>query len=290
MEILGHQQHRALGARPLYQVNDLLDDAVMDVAGTQRGGASTVAGQQGADQREHEDRARTALLRFFRRLHDRTRRNRRDLLRAFLLGRRLDLGRRPHQLAVLEHERAAYHRIVEIEPGVEVVTDRRRVARQALVVGRERVGVACPHVRIRDVGAYRDAAWIGVLDDRGGGLGEVEHDPRGGIQVEQRMWFNEANTSTWYLVPGLLALVMTLIGAFLTSLLIAREWERGTLEALLVTPVRRTEVVIGKFLATATFGLSAAAMAIVGYVVGGAIVRAALHAQIAGQARVLLGR
>jgi ABC-2 type transport system permease protein len=68
----------------------------------------------------------------------------------------------------------------------------------------------------------------------------------GSIQVEQRMWFNEANTSTWYLVPGLLALVLTLIGAFLTSLLIAREWERGTLESLFATPVRPTEIVVAK--------------------------------------------
>ena len=68
----------------------------------------------------------------------------------------------------------------------------------------------------------------------------------GRISVEQRMWFNEANTSTWYLVPGLLALVMTLIGAFLTSLLIAREWERGTLESLFVTPVRPAEIVLAK--------------------------------------------
>ncbi len=68
----------------------------------------------------------------------------------------------------------------------------------------------------------------------------------GSVQVAQRMWFNEASTSTWYLVPGLIALVMTLIGAFLTSLLIAREWERGTLEALFVTPVRPLELVLAK--------------------------------------------
>ena len=65
-------------------------------------------------------------------------------------------------------------------------------------------------------------------------------------EVVQRMWFNEASTSTWYLVPGLIALVMTLIGAFLTSLLIAREWERGTLESLFVTPVRPLEIVLAK--------------------------------------------
>ena len=69
---------------------------------------------------------------------------------------------------------------------------------------------------------------------------------RDGVVLVQRMWFNEASSSTWYLVPGLLALVMTLIGAFLTSLLIAREWERGTLEALFVTPVRPLELVLAK--------------------------------------------
>ncbi|MEZ5797635.1 MAG: ABC transporter permease [Paracoccaceae bacterium] len=66
------------------------------------------------------------------------------------------------------------------------------------------------------------------------------------VSVVQRIWFNEANTSTWFLVPGLIVLVLTLIGAFLTSLLIAREWERGTLESLFVTPVRPLELVLAK--------------------------------------------
>jgi ABC-2 type transport system permease protein len=70
----------------------------------------------------------------------------------------------------------------------------------------------------------------------------------GGIVLVPRLWFNDANESTWYLVPGLLVLIMTLIGAFLTSLLIAREWERGTLEALFVTPVRAVEIIIAKVL------------------------------------------
>lgn len=65
-------------------------------------------------------------------------------------------------------------------------------------------------------------------------------------EVVQRMWFNEAGNSTWYLVPGLVVLVLTLIGAFLTSLLIAREWENGTLESLFVTPVRPMEIVLAK--------------------------------------------
>jgi ABC-2 type transport system permease protein len=67
-----------------------------------------------------------------------------------------------------------------------------------------------------------------------------------GVIVVQRMWFNETANSRWVLVPGLVVLVLTLIGAFLSSLLIAREWERGTLEALFVTPVRPLELVLAK--------------------------------------------
>lgn len=68
----------------------------------------------------------------------------------------------------------------------------------------------------------------------------------GSAIVSSRMWFNEASTSTWYLVPGLIVLILTLIGALLTSMVIAREWERGTLESLFVTPVRPLEIVIAK--------------------------------------------
>ncbi|WP_426169235.1 ABC transporter permease [Pseudoduganella sp. R-31] len=68
----------------------------------------------------------------------------------------------------------------------------------------------------------------------------------GAVRIEQRIWYNSANTSTWYLVPGLIVLIMTLVGAFLTALVMAREWERGTLEALFVTPVRPVEILLAK--------------------------------------------
>lgn len=66
------------------------------------------------------------------------------------------------------------------------------------------------------------------------------------VNIEQRIWFNETANSRWFLVPGILALVLTLIGAFLTALLIAKEREQGTLEAIFVTPVRPIEIVIAK--------------------------------------------
>ncbi|OTG76590.1 hypothetical protein B9T26_01930 [Acinetobacter sp. ANC 4169] len=75
------------------------------------------------------------------------------------------------------------------------------------------------------------------------------------VTVEQRMWFNESGNSSWFLVPGLIVLILTLIGAFLTALLIARERERGTLEALFVTPVRPLEMVIAKLIPYFVIGM-----------------------------------
>ena len=68
----------------------------------------------------------------------------------------------------------------------------------------------------------------------------------GPVTIQSRMWFNSANDSHYFLVPGLIVLVMTLIGAFLTAMVVAREWERGTFEALFVTPVRSGEILLGK--------------------------------------------
>ena len=77
----------------------------------------------------------------------------------------------------------------------------------------------------------------------------------GVVTVEQRMWFNESANSTWFIVPGLIVLIVTLIGAFLTALLIARERERGTLEALFVTPVRPLEIVLAKLIPYILIGM-----------------------------------
>ena len=66
------------------------------------------------------------------------------------------------------------------------------------------------------------------------------------VELTPRIWFNAAVRSRDFLVPGLIAVIMTLIGALLTSMVVAREWERGTMEALMVTPVRIGELVVGK--------------------------------------------
>jgi ABC-2 type transport system permease protein len=77
----------------------------------------------------------------------------------------------------------------------------------------------------------------------------------GAVVVETRMWFNEANDSHYFLVPGLIVLIMTLIGAFLTTLVMAREWERGTVDAMFVTPVRTGEILLSKMIPYFVLGI-----------------------------------
>jgi drug efflux transport system permease protein len=75
------------------------------------------------------------------------------------------------------------------------------------------------------------------------------------ISIEARTWFNEDLDSSNFIVPGVVVLVMVVIGAFLTSLTVAREWERGTMEQLISTPVTPLEVSIGKLIPYFVLGL-----------------------------------
>ena len=103
------------------------------------------------------------------------------------------------------------------------------------------------------------ATWAAKEAERTGNAGAI-----GGIAVEPRLWFNEANDSSYFLVPGLIVLVMTLIGALLTALVMAREWERGTFEALFVTPVRSAEILLGKTVPYFVLGLIGLALCVIG--------------------------
>jgi ABC-2 type transport system permease protein len=75
------------------------------------------------------------------------------------------------------------------------------------------------------------------------------------LSVEARTWYNEDLESSAFIIPGVLALVMSVIGAFLTSLTIAREWERGTMEQLISTPVTPLEIMMGKLLPYFAIGM-----------------------------------
>lgn len=98
---------------------------------------------------------------------------------------------------------------------------------------------------------YVEGAWGNWLAARAAGQGQELKLP---VALQTRIWFNSEVKSRNYLVPGLVAIIMTLIGALLTALVMAREWERGTMEALMVTPVSMTEVLLGKLVAYFTLG------------------------------------
>ncbi|HNA31272.1 MAG TPA: ABC transporter permease [Thiobacillaceae bacterium] len=98
---------------------------------------------------------------------------------------------------------------------------------------------------------YVEGAWGNWLARRATARGQALATP---VQLEQRIWFNPEVKSRNFLVPGLVAIIMTLIGTLLTALVMAREWERGTLEALLVTPASMTEVLLGKLIAYFVLG------------------------------------
>lgn len=68
------------------------------------------------------------------------------------------------------------------------------------------------------------------------------------VDARSRIWFNMGLTSTWFIVPGVIAMIIMIIAALLTSICIAREWERGTMEQLISTPVKAPELVFGKFI------------------------------------------
>lgn len=97
----------------------------------------------------------------------------------------------------------------------------------------------------RLIEGYVEGVWINWLERRARSAGVTQAIP---VQLKQRVWFNSELRSRNYLVPGLIAVIMTLIGALLTALVVAREWERGTMEALMVTPVSMTEVLLGKLI------------------------------------------
>jgi ABC-2 type transport system permease protein len=75
------------------------------------------------------------------------------------------------------------------------------------------------------------------------------------VDLRPRVWFNEQLESKNYIVPGLIAVIIMVIAALLTSLTIAREWERGTMEQLISTPITTLELIIGKFLPYFAIGL-----------------------------------
>lgn len=89
--------------------------------------------------------------------------------------------------------------------------------------------------------------------------GQTVHPP---VDLRARAWFNADLKSRNYIIPGLIAVIMMVIAALLTSLTVAREWEQGTMEQLIATPVKGNELILGKLLPYFGIGMVDVALAV----------------------------
>jgi drug efflux transport system permease protein len=93
------------------------------------------------------------------------------------------------------------------------------------------------------VQGYSNDVAVTWMDRQGKPLQQIQP-----MVVQSRVWFNEDLESRNFIIPGLVAMIMALVGAQLTSLTISREWERGTMELLISTPVKPSELMLGKLM------------------------------------------
>lgn len=135
-------------------------------------------------------------------------------------------------------------------------------ARKAEAGGKSPIGVIVNGVdanNARIVEGYVQQVWSNWLVMRARAAGRQPPLP---IAVERQVRFNPAVNSRYYLVPGLIAVIMTLTGALLTALVIAREWERGTMEALMVTRVTMREILLAKLIPYFLLGMGGMAASV----------------------------
>ncbi|EQB99155.1 abc transporter permease protein ybhs [Photorhabdus temperata subsp. temperata M1021] len=92
---------------------------------------------------------------------------------------------------------------------------------------------------------YAKGVWQIWLQQRGQDQGNPANPL---IDMQVRYWFNPATISQHFIIPGAITIIITVVGAILTSLVVAREWERGTMEALLSTQITRIELLLSKLL------------------------------------------
>lgn len=135
--------------------------------------------------------------------------------------------------------------------------------RKALGGGAAPVGVIANGVNAnnaRIIEGYIQGVWASWLAEQARERGQPLVVP---VDVRSRVWFNPALRSHDYLVPGLIAVIMTLIGALLTALVVAREWERGTMEALMASPATIAEILVGKLVPYFFLGMGGMALSVV---------------------------
>ncbi len=102
------------------------------------------------------------------------------------------------------------------------------------------------------IGAYAEGVRATWAAGQGAERGNVA---RQSVEIAPRFWFNPELASHYFLIPGSIAIVMTMIGTLLTALVVAREWERGTMEAIMATPVGMPEFLASKVIPYFLLGL-----------------------------------
>jgi ABC-2 type transport system permease protein len=182
-------------------------------------------------------------------------------------------GSQQSEALLKRFQASSYFDIVEVESEY-------RDAVKALDFGRCKLVIVIPpdfSARINDSGGSSVQALIDATDDNTAnvalgyaqavvagysGIVEVRWSQRRGLAaateadlVEPRVWYNEDLDSRHFIIPGVVAMVLALVGSQVTSLTIAREWERGTMELLISTPVTPAELMIGKVLPYFVIGL-----------------------------------
>ncbi len=82
------------------------------------------------------------------------------------------------------------------------------------------------------------------------------------VRVISRYWYNEELRSNWFILPGSLSVIMTLVGILLTALVVSREWERGTMEAIITTKISKLDIVLGKYIPYFCLGMLSMAFSV----------------------------
>ncbi len=160
--------------------------------------------------------------------------------------------------SIQEAEKALMERRV-----TAIVWTRNNFTKKLLSTSDSPIGVIVNGVdanQARIIKGYIMGVWMRWLDKFARAQGASLNVP---VMVKKRIWFNAAVRSRNFLVPGLIAVIMTLIGGMLTSMVVAREWERGTMEALLVTPVRKKEIILGKIIPYFVLGMGGMMLSVI---------------------------
>ena len=129
--------------------------------------------------------------------------------------------------------------------------------------------------------SYIQSALISALNQINQQTGGRNVAAQGGISIQSRQWFNDANRSVYTIIPGIIVIILTIIGSLLTSMVMAREYEQGNMESLFVTPMNSTEIILAKM--TNNFCLG-----IIGLVIALAMARFLFGVPMRGNVVILL--